>query len=96
MATRNHNTTNSNKPEAAPVTYKVLRVHRTTKTTFFDIIINGVSIYGCSIIDGRSGSFISWPSRKDENSGKFYKYAYVPLIEEDLQGIIDAVDTFKA
>lgn len=95
MATRNHNT-NSSRPEAVPVQYKVLRVNKAKGYTFFDILINGVSIYGCSIIDGRNGSFISWPSRKDEKSGKFYKYAYVPLTEEDLQGIIDAVDTFKA
>jgi DNA-binding cell septation regulator SpoVG len=93
MATRRNNTT-STRSEDVPVQYKILRVHRHKSTTFFDIEINGVSIYGCTIVDGRQGSFIGWPSRKSEE-GKYYKYAYVPLTEDDLQGIIDAVDTFK-
>lgn len=93
MATRNHNT-NSSRPEAVHVQFKVLRVHKAKYTTYFDIVINGVTIYGCSIVDGQSGSFIGWPSRKTEE--RFYKYAYCPLLEDDVQAIIDAVDTFKA
>ena len=93
MANRRNNATNAC-PEAVPVQYKVLRVHPYKRTTFFDVEINGVFIYGCTIVDGQNGSFIGWPVRKSDD-GRWYKHVYVPLTEDDLQGIIDAVDTFE-
>ena len=57
---------------------------------FFDMRLNGIYIYGMSVVSGRTGDFISWPSRKGSD-GNYYKYAYAPLREETLKSILGAV-----
>lgn len=50
-----------------------------------------VTIYGCRIAAGKSGSnFISFPSRKGTD-GKYYSHAYVRLTDAEQQEIMDAV-----
>lgn len=60
------------------------------ETTFFDMKVNGVSIYGCTLVDGKKGTFVSFPSYKGSND-KYYNYAWVELSEEDIEHIQDLV-----
>lgn len=71
---------------------KVMRVKDTDKYgVFFDLEINGVSVYGCSWVEGqkRDGTeyrFVSFPSHKGKDD-KYYNYVYVKLTENDLDSI---------
>ena len=59
------------------------------KVIFADIIINGVTIYGCRIVDGKKGEFVAFPSQKSEKDGKYYNHAWFDLTEEESELIID-------
>ena len=48
------------------------------------------TIYGCRIIEGKNGNFISFPSRKGTD-GKYYSHAYIALTGEETEEIIEAV-----
>ena len=43
---------------------KVLRAKEYKGTTFLDLEVNGVKIYGCRYVEGKNGDFISFPSYK--------------------------------
>ena len=66
---------------------KVLRAKEYKGTTFLDLEVNGVKIYGCRYIEGKNGDFISFPSYKAKD-GKYYNYAYVEL-DEAMINLID-------
>lgn len=60
----------------------------------FDLRVNGVTIYGMRYIeymtkDGKPGSMLSFPSRKDEKSGKYFSHAWFPISRE-LQANIES------
>lgn len=60
----------------------------------FDLRVNGVTIYGMRYIEyqtkeGEAGSMLSFPSRKDEKTGKWYSHAWFPISRE-LQADIEA------
>ena len=57
----------------------------------FDMELNGVTIYGCSVVEGKNGDFIGFPS-KQGNDKKYYSVAYAPLSEEDQKEILAAVE----
>lgn len=57
----------------------------------FDIIINGVSIYNCRVVEGKNGDFISFPSHKGKDN-KYYSHAYIKLTDEDQAEIISQVE----
>lgn len=48
------------------------------------------TIYGCRIVGGKQGNFISFPSRKGTD-GKYYSHAYIALTTEETEEIIQAV-----
>lgn len=52
-----------------------------------DLKVNGVTIYGCFYVTREiknvKVSFITFPSRKGSD-GKYYKYVYFPISEEQL------------
>lgn len=52
----------------------------------FDLEVNGVTIYGCRVVEGKNGDFISFPQRKGSD-GKYYAIAYFPM---DREGTIQA------
>lgn len=59
---------------------------------FFDMILNGICIYGCKLIEGENGWFISFPSKKPaKKGGKWYNHCWAPLSEDDTAEIIAAV-----
>lgn len=70
---------------------EVTRANQVNDTVFFDMVVNGVTIYGCKVVEGSKGDFISFPSHKGKD-GKYYNYAYVKLSEADSQKIIAQVE----
>lgn len=70
---------------------KVLRAKEYKGTTFLDLEVNGVKIYGCRYVEGKNGDFISFPSYKG-NDGKYYNHAYVELDEAMISLIDEELD----
>lgn len=68
---------------------KVIRAKEFNETVFFDLQVNGVTIYGCTYNEGKEGKsdWIGFPSRKGKD-GKYYKHAYVEL-DEAMVNLID-------
>lgn len=62
-------------------------------TVFFNLTINGVTVYGCRVGTPKNGGddFIAFPSHKDAN-GKYWNYAYAKLSEDDTKEILAAVE----
>lgn len=60
-------------------------------TVFADIVINGITIYGMTVVEGKNGDFLSFPSRKG-NDGKYYSICWARLSEEDQKEIIAAIE----
>lgn len=76
------------------VTYKieVTRAHQFDNGDItFDMKVNEVSIYGCRLVNGKNGQFVSFPSRKGSD-GNYYSYAHCKLSQEDTQSIIDQIE----
>lgn len=57
----------------------------------FDMIVNDVTIYGCRLIEGKKGMFVSFPQRKG-NDGKYYNIAYLKLSENDVESIVAQIE----
>lgn len=70
---------------------KVLRAKEYKGTTFLDLEVNGVKIYGCRYVEGKNGDFISFPSYKAKD-GKYYNHAYVDLDEAMVKLIDEELD----
>lgn len=70
---------------------KVLRATEHNENLYFDMKINGVTIYGCRFVEGKNGDFVSFPSHKGKD-GKYYHYAYVDLDEAMVKLIDEQID----
>lgn len=47
----------------------------------FDMVVDGwITIYNCTVVAGKGGDFISFPSRKGSD-GKYYNYVYFDVRE---------------
>ena len=57
----------------------------------FDLIVNGVKIYGCRVVEGKNGDFIGFPSRKGSD-GKYYSHAYAALAPDAVSLVLSAVE----
>lgn len=88
------------KPETRKATSKqtievsefvVTRVHNFDTRVVFDMILNGIQIYGAAVVEGKNGDFISWPSKKGSD-GKYYSHVYANLSEKDSAAIIAEVE----
>ena len=71
--------------------FEVRNVNQYKDTVFFNLVINGVVIYGCRVVEGNKGDFIAFPSKKG-NDGKYYSHAYAALSEEDAEKILAEVE----
>lgn len=62
----------------------------------FDMVVNGVTIYGCQWIEGEKNgkeyAFVSFPSRQSKKDGKYYNIAYVKLSDDDTKNIESQID----
>lgn len=70
---------------------KVVRANQVKETVYFDVVINGVTIYGCRVIEGKEGDFVSFPSHKGKDD-KYYNHVYVKLDDEATKDIIHQVE----
>lgn len=77
--------------EAVNVEAKVTRANQVKDTVFFDVVINGVTIYGCKVVEGKNGDFISFPSHKGKDD-KYYNHVYIKLTDEQTSNIIHQVE----
>lgn len=78
--------------ETAVSELKVTRAHQFDDGNItFDLQVNGVTIYGCKIAEGKNGQFVSFPSRKGKD-GKYYSYAYIALSEDDQKVIFEQIE----
>lgn len=57
----------------------------------FDMIVNDVTIYGCRLLEGKNGMFVSFPSRKGKDD-KYYNSAYVGLSVADVDNIVAQIE----
>ena len=73
------------------VNAKVVRANQVEDLVYFDVEINGVTIYGCKVVEGKNGDFISFPSHKGKD-GKYYNHAYIKLTDEQAKDIISQVE----
>ena len=73
--------------------FKVLKVREMKKSdnVSFDLVLNGITIYGCFVISGKNGDFISLPQRAG-NDGKYYSIVWAPMSQEDQDAIIAEVE----
>ena len=53
----------------------------------FALTVNGVTVYGCSVVEGKNGDFISFPSYKGKDE-KYYNHVYIPLTDKEQEGIL--------
>ena len=77
--------------EAVNVEAKVTRANQVKDTVFFDVVINGVTIYGCKVFEGKNGDFISFPSHKGKDD-KYYNHVYIKLTDDQTSDIIHQVE----
>ena len=83
----------SNKGEKLKIdSFSVNRVHQFDNGgVTFDMTINGISIYGCRVVETDKGDFISLPQRKG-NDGKYYSIVWAKFSEEDTKDILAEVE----
>ena len=82
----------NSKQESILKDYSVDHGRRHTKEKVrFALTVNGVTVYGCNVVEGKNGDFISFPSYKG-NDGKYYNHAYIPLTAEDQEHILLSVE----
>ena len=55
----------------------------------FDMTVNGISIYGCRVVETKDGDFIGLPQRKG-NDGKYYSIVW--FSEADTKDILAEVE----
>lgn len=70
---------------------KVTRAHQFANGgETFDVRLNGITIYGCRLVDGKNGTFVSFPSRQGKD-GKWYSYVYAVLDDQTVEDICTQV-----
>ena len=58
---------------------------------FFDLVINGITIYGLTVVEGKNGDFISFTSNKGKD-GNYYNVVWCKFSDDDSNTIIKAVE----
>lgn len=72
--------------------WDVLSVRETKKGfVFFNLKLNGITIYGCKVIESDKGNFISFPSYKGTD-GNYYSHVYARLDEGLVKAIIEEIE----
>lgn len=57
----------------------------------FDLTLNGITIYGCIVVESEKGDFISLPQRQGSD-GKYYSIVWARISEADQKAIIAEVE----
>lgn len=56
-----------------------------------DLKINGISIYGVRVIEGKNGDFLSFPQRKGSD-GNYYSICYCRLSDAELKSTLEVIE----
>ena len=59
---------------------------------FFNMTFNKVKVYGCRVVEGKNGDFISFPQKKVNE--KYYNHVWIALNDDDTKCIIAHVEKF--
>ena len=83
----------SNKGEALMIdSFSVNRVHQFDNGgVVFDMTVNGISIYGCRVVETKDGDFIGLPQRQG-NDGKWYSIVWAKFSAADTKDILAEVE----
>ena len=83
----------SNKGEELKIdSFSVNRVHQFDNGgVAFDMTVNGISIYGCRVVETKDGDFIGLPQRKG-NDGKWYSIVWAKFSAADTKDILAEVE----
>lgn len=57
----------------------------------FDMTVNGLTIYGCRVVETAKGDFIALPQRKGAD-GKYYSIVWARFSDEDAKDILAEVE----
>lgn len=72
--------------------WEVLNTRETKKGfVFFNLKLNGITIYGCKVIESDKGDFISFPSYKGTD-GNYYSHVYARLDDMTTNEIIAEIE----
>lgn len=71
---------------------KIVRARAYEDMYFFDMVLNGIYIYGCRLIEAENGWFVSFPSKKPtKKGGKWYNHCWAKLDEDTVCEICSEV-----
>lgn len=56
-----------------------------------DVEINGITIYGMRVVEGKNGDFLSFPCTKGKD-GKYYSVCWAKLSDKDQADILKAIE----
>lgn len=71
-------------------TFKVKRAYEFSNGNInFDFEYEGTTFYRSTVVKGKKEDFVSFPSY--EYNGKYYKYYFIDLTEDEQNALIDAV-----
>lgn len=87
---RNRNTTSETKTKTYNHEYAVRHAVQFDKDVLFDLTIDDFTIYGCRVVEGKNGDFISLPSRKGKD-GKYWGIVYKRFSQDETSLILDMV-----
>lgn len=88
----NNNTNRSEKETIKITSFSIKRVSMLSNGhVSFDMELNGIIIYGCFVVEGKDGDFISLPQRKG-NDGKYYSIVFARFSSDDSNTILKEVE----
>ena len=88
---KKQNTSTEEINEIDVLSFEVSRVNQYKDTVYFDLTINGIKIYGCTVVEGKKGDFISFPSKKGKDD-KWYSIVYARLSNSDQDIILSEIE----
>lgn len=72
--------------------FSVNKVHQFDNgNVTFDMTVNGISIYGCRVVETKDGDFIALPQRKGKD-GKYYSIVWAKFSDADTKDILAEVE----
>lgn len=96
MKARN-NTNTKAEVKAVPHEYEVTRAiqfkpqrGKDTGDVVFDLRIDDITVYGCRVVEGKNGDFISLPREKGRD-GNYWSIVYKRFTDEETNAILDMV-----
>ena len=89
----NANAKNNNIEELKIDNYCVKRAITVGKdaNVLADVEINGITIYGMRVVEGKYGDFLSFPQTKGKD-GYYYSVCWAKLSDKDQADILKAID----